>query len=254
MDNSIGFLIYLTTFRLAIIVTGALSIYLGYKLFVLGILPEGNSETGLEAGNLKLNLKNAAPGTLFALFGVFLVGVMLLQGNPELILKEVERVNALSGESSHEIVANYKGPDQIDKRLSDERGYLRLIDEARKLNHDGNSDKAIQTYSKALKLSAVSLAFAPLALDDIANIYLSRNRVEEALPLARIAVDIDGQNSEVYLHTLASVLLRTGKPEDLNDALKYAKMAVSKSQNNETFLSTLAQVKDSIKRNEHVSQ
>ena len=85
MDLTAEFLIYATLFRLAIIGAGVFAIVLGYKLFVRGVMPEGRTEGELDAGQIRLTVKNAAPGTCFALFGAAMVSVMLIQGNPELL-------------------------------------------------------------------------------------------------------------------------------------------------------------------------
>lgn len=89
MDNQIVFIIYLTVFRLAIVAAGITSIVLGYKLFVRGVFPgtgintpEGQNVTAEIAG-AKFTLRNAAPGTCFALFGAIVIAVMFLTGGPE---------------------------------------------------------------------------------------------------------------------------------------------------------------------------
>ena len=80
MDLTAEFLIYATLFRLAIIGVGVFAIVLGYKLFVRGVMPEGRTEGELDAGEIRLTVKNAAPGTCFALFGAAMVSVMLISG------------------------------------------------------------------------------------------------------------------------------------------------------------------------------
>ena len=89
MDSNVTYaaIVYLALFRLSIIAVGAMSIFLGYKLFVQGIFaPDGGEGSGLEAelGTTKFALKNAAPGTFFALFGVIVISVMIINSPPEL--------------------------------------------------------------------------------------------------------------------------------------------------------------------------
>lgn len=82
MDLTMYF-IYALIFRLAIIATGALSIYLGYMLFVKGVFGgTQDADLSAEISGTKFSLKNAAPGTFFALFGVVIITVMLTQGMP----------------------------------------------------------------------------------------------------------------------------------------------------------------------------
>ena len=84
MDLSTSFLIYATLFRLAVIAAGVLIVVLGYRLFLQGLAASNESDAALEGGGFKLTLKNAAPGTSFALFGAVLISVMVIQGSPEL--------------------------------------------------------------------------------------------------------------------------------------------------------------------------
>ena len=63
--------------KLGTLLVGALCVCLGYRLFMRGIY--GDS-TDIKAawGNRALLLKRAAPGSLFALFGVALITVSIL--------------------------------------------------------------------------------------------------------------------------------------------------------------------------------
>ena len=76
--------IYLLGFRLAVISLGALSIYLGYRLFLAGFsgtTGSGEGSLGAKFGDTELTLKNAAPGTFFAAFGV-IITVSILTASP----------------------------------------------------------------------------------------------------------------------------------------------------------------------------
>ncbi len=92
MDLTTGFLLYAVAFRLAIIAVGLASIALGYKLFAQGVMGGGRTDAEAQLGDIKLTVKNAAPGTCFALFGVAIIVAMLIQGSPELTLQSVEKV------------------------------------------------------------------------------------------------------------------------------------------------------------------
>ncbi|MCP4696801.1 MAG: hypothetical protein GY862_08120 [Gammaproteobacteria bacterium] len=81
-------LLYLMGFRLLVILLGGMSIYLGYRLFVQAMgkrQSKAADSTGAEMdarfGDNHLSLKNAAPGTFFAAFGVVIV-IVVLVGSP----------------------------------------------------------------------------------------------------------------------------------------------------------------------------
>ena len=98
MDIALPFIIYATFFRLAIITVGIISIILGYRLFCTSPLPDKESPDGTAfeariAGSHYI-LKNAAPGTFFALFGVIIISVMLVKGSPELIFETLNDVSS----------------------------------------------------------------------------------------------------------------------------------------------------------------
>jgi hypothetical protein len=92
-----GFFLYATIFRLAIIAVGMLSVVLGYRLFIAAAQTGGTSskETafGTKMVGLEFILKNSAPGTFFAIFGMIIISVMLVEGNPELVLKSLSHTS-----------------------------------------------------------------------------------------------------------------------------------------------------------------
>jgi hypothetical protein len=82
MNEVFIFVVYAIVFRVAMISAGALAVFFGYRLFVLGVMPKEGSDIESEAGNVRLTIRNAAPGTCFALAGVAIIGLMAGQGNP----------------------------------------------------------------------------------------------------------------------------------------------------------------------------
>ncbi len=50
-----------------------MSIVLGYKLFVIGVMGGEKTRINAQAGPIKLTLANAGPGSVFALFGAFIM-------------------------------------------------------------------------------------------------------------------------------------------------------------------------------------
>src|ERR1700743_2527854 len=91
-------LLYLFMSRLAILAAGIISVFLGYKLFREGIGASAGKSAGsnIESSiaGAKFSVKNAAPGTAFALFGAILIVVMLIQSSPSVTLETVSRWKA----------------------------------------------------------------------------------------------------------------------------------------------------------------
>lgn len=87
MTADVGVLIYLTLYRLTVLLIGALSIWLGFRLFLHSADQQGSenktSSVDAEAGGFKLTLTNFLPGTYFALFGTVLIGIMLWRSPPQ---------------------------------------------------------------------------------------------------------------------------------------------------------------------------
>lgn len=72
-------MLYLTVYKVATLVIGLAFAFMGYRLFLRGIITEaGEVQTNWE--NRSLVLKKAAPGTFFALFGTAIVCVSLWRG------------------------------------------------------------------------------------------------------------------------------------------------------------------------------
>lgn len=90
MDETVGFLIYAAVFRLAVVGAAVVTIILGYTLFVRGVMPRQSTDAGAEAGGVKLSVRNAAPGTCFALLGAAILAAMLAHGNPMLEMQRVQ--------------------------------------------------------------------------------------------------------------------------------------------------------------------
>ena len=66
-------------FRCIALVVGLAFGYFGYKLFAMGVFQKAG-ELKTVWGDRRLVLKQAAPGTFFALFGTVVVTVTLIQG------------------------------------------------------------------------------------------------------------------------------------------------------------------------------
>lgn len=75
IDGNLALLIY----KLVCITSGVFFCFLGYRLFVLGILGTAG-DLDSQFKNTKLILKKAAPGTFFALFGAVIIAGTVFQG------------------------------------------------------------------------------------------------------------------------------------------------------------------------------
>lgn len=75
---------------LLVTLTGALSIYLGWKLFMSGVDSVSTAEAA--SGNIKIKLMRVAPGTLFAVFGAA-IQVYIVINNLELNTSSNENQN-----------------------------------------------------------------------------------------------------------------------------------------------------------------
>ncbi|MCW5213558.1 hypothetical protein VU04_11715, partial [Desulfobulbus sp. TB] len=98
MSSSTEFLLYVTVYRLSVLAIGALSIYLGFRLFQRPVEQAcsgaGKPRAEVEVGGFTVRLIDVWPGVYFALFGTVLIGIMLWQGPPEMTetIKETEAV------------------------------------------------------------------------------------------------------------------------------------------------------------------
>ncbi|CAB1061717.1 hypothetical protein D1BOALGB6SA_6492 [Olavius sp. associated proteobacterium Delta 1] len=196
MDNQIVFIIYLTVFRLAIVTAGITSIFLGYKLFVRGVFTGtgGNTEEGqnvsAEIAGAKFTLRNAAPGTCFALFGAIVIAVMFMTGGPEGTFEVPETGGAkttLRGDEATRIQSHVELALQQLKR--------------------GASNQANLSAYKGLQLLAPQL-------NDYAWVLLKTSpEAPLAGLLAESAVDINPHDPN-FLHTLSEVQFYNGEKKE----------------------------------------
>jgi len=185
----LSFLVYAAVFRISIIVAGTFSVVLGYRLLAKHINRQHNSGT-IEAslGQAKFALHDLAPGSVLAVFGMTLIGVMLYQGMPE--LKQQANGN--------EIVLR---SESRQGQVSD--GLAALTNRAITLQQANNTTGAIEAYEEALDLMATPS-------NNLAGLYLQQNRPREALPLARLAADLRPTQAS-FLDTLSDALWSNGE-------------------------------------------
>lgn len=226
MDLSTSFLIYTTLFRLAVVAAGVLIIVLGYRLFLHGLAASDETDASIEGGGFKLTLKNAAPGTSFALFGAVLISVMVIRASPELDITSVapdsgtepavlplhnERVRMnlrLRGNDSNAPV-----PPVQPQRPEPTREQLhaltvaaseQLLQAGIRKEHQEDFSGALEAYHLALSMPGQSLSDLVYPLNQMAWVYQQQAKPELALPLAHLAHQIN-PTSVVVMDTLARV-------------------------------------------------
>ncbi|NVK19785.1 MAG: hypothetical protein HWE30_13890 [Methylocystaceae bacterium] len=69
----------IAAFKITCLLSGTLIVFMGYKLFVFGKWGESGDIQG-EYKNIKLIIRRAAPGTLFALFGAIIICWTVFEG------------------------------------------------------------------------------------------------------------------------------------------------------------------------------
>ena len=182
-------------------------------------------------------VKSAAPGTCFALFGAGLVVAMLVTGNPELALRSAERATRPDG-GAHETVQVTQlkgGPGDSGSAAA----FGALVEFGASREQAGDRAGAIAAYAQALSKGDVPLSAAALPLHRVAALYHAEGRHEEALPLARLAVSLTGDDPDL-LHLLARILEARG---ETGEALVAARAAVELSPERADFQATVAQLR-----------
>ena len=189
MPDSTVFLIYAALYRLTILAVGALSIWLGFRLFSTAGSKKADGSASAEGGGFKLTLTSLLPGTYFALFGTAIISVMLWKyGPPQLDQKNVVE----SGEKG--IRVEQTSSSRVDSNIN-----LNGIDqEWKKLDKPG-----------------LTLADAADPLSNIARIWQKENRIGEAVAMAKLAALYGKKESKAeHLQLLAELLRANGDEEE----------------------------------------
>lgn len=196
MSLTSQFLIYVTAFRLAIITAGIVSMVLGYKLFIRGIYPNGEAESSIDVRAIGsgFSLRNAAPGTSFAIFGVALITAMLIQGSPQFTYQMMQKAAGAQAPITSTTL-EMRGGATADV-------FNTLVEKGLAYEQAGDTPHAVEAYQQALERLATPL-------NQLAWIYYQQSKTDQALPLARMAAQLDPENPKI-LDTLAQVLARHG--------------------------------------------
>src|SRR5271157_2374657 len=177
-------LLYLLLFRVAIVAAAVVSVVLGYKLFCRGI----GTATGGGAGSTiessivgaRLTVKNAAPGTAFALFGAILIVVMLIQSSPSVTWESMSKWRPSSAAQGP---AENEQTNKIVMRGSEQDTIASLTALGIEYEKNGDTANAERSYAKAVAVMAEPI-------NDLAWLYFRSGRVKEAVGLATLAVQL----------------------------------------------------------------
>lgn len=185
-------LCYLLLFRLAIIVAGVLCVVLGYRLFCKGIGTSASGDAGstIESsiGISKITLKNAAPGTCFALFGALLLIVTMIQGRPSVTLDTLSRWQTNDGAKESNGTSQVESAEtsreqKLVMRGGDQDSITMLTNQGKEFEGKNDIANAQRSYEDAVKQMAEPM-------NDLAWLYFKSGRAKDALGLATIAVQL----------------------------------------------------------------
>ncbi|MCI5120421.1 MAG: hypothetical protein D3908_04345 [Candidatus Electrothrix sp. AUS4] len=194
MSSSTEFLLYVTVYRLSVLAIGALSIYLGFRLFnrpaELARSGLGTASAEVESKLFTLRMTDFWPGMYFALFGTVLIGIMLWQGPPEMLKKEDVETKAQNGsESKRSKVESYRDP---------------------KVNLDAGPVSALEQEWKTLEKYGAIQADAAVPLANIAREWKKEGRIGEALAMARLAYLYGPELEKAGYRFLVAELMEAG--------------------------------------------
>lgn len=190
ISDTLGIL-YLIVVKLGVIAAGIVSILCGYRLFLVGAFGQapGQSHTdvGARLGVMQVSLKSAAPGTCFALFGAFIIMVMVFSAPPEVHQTHTKATFPVGGTK-----------ETLDETM---RGSVSTFDvqvqKAMGAEKAGDKQSAIRNYESALRLVAEPL-------NNLAVLYHHAGRTAEALSLAQLATQF-APNEPEFLKTLKEI-------------------------------------------------
>ncbi|WP_339137931.1 MAG: hypothetical protein WGN25_07060 [Candidatus Electrothrix sp. GW3-4] len=209
MSSSTEFLLYVTVYRLSVLAIGALSIYLGFRLFnrpaELARSGLGTASAEVESKLFTLRVTDFWPGAYFALFGTVLIGIMLWQGPPE-----------MKTESVHEKTA--AGEKTIDTDLIRAAPGINLEGVSAPAGSQSQRSDVKQELGKLGQAGMISVEAAE-SFANIARMWQKEGRIGEALAMARLAYlygpEID---KAAHLSLLAELLEANGRTQDAADA------------------------------------
>jgi hypothetical protein len=142
---------------------------------------------------VKFSLKNAAPGTAFALFGAVLISVMLIQSSPSVMWETVQKSQTAGTSVPPKNMNKFQA--RSDSQNAESIKMLTTL--GRELESQGKTTEAERAYREAVTDMAEPM-------NDLAWIYLNSGQAKEALGLANLATELRSDEPR-YADTLAKV-------------------------------------------------
>ncbi|MCI5148767.1 MAG: hypothetical protein D3916_05145 [Candidatus Electrothrix sp. MAN1_4] len=209
MSGSTEFLLYVTVYRLSVLAIGALSIYLGFRLFnrpaELARSGVGTASAEVESSLFTLRLTDFWPGAYFALFGTILIGIMLWQGPPEMKTEEVHEKTAA-------------GEKTTDTRLIRAAPEINLEGEPAPAGSQPQQSDVKQELGKLDQPGMISVE-AAVSFANISRVWRREGRIGEALAMARLAYLYGPEvDKAAHLSLLADLLAANGRTQDAAEA------------------------------------
>ena len=111
MNANITIILSVTGYKITCLIVGLIISYMGFKLFMAGILG-GSSDMNLDFKGYKLFIKKTAPGTFFALFGTAVIGFTIYKG---LELESSQNIKFLQKEDATSIEKSISNINDLPK-------------------------------------------------------------------------------------------------------------------------------------------
>jgi len=244
MKIEIIFLIYALIFRLCVMLTGIISIILGYRLYIKGLYSDHNSKSAsLNAtiGGWKLALKNAGPGTFFALFGLIIIQSMIQNGNPELVSENYYNKGKISQAAKNE---NEQNPGDENNNLKTKlniRGqneqkcmFCTLLEKTDQFQKNKDITGEINAYKNALEQVSDPL-------NELAWLWFENDdkKLQESLVLIQAAIIFRPDDAD-YWDSMAEILFKLKSYDKAYNAI------IKASQLNNKYINKIAKFKKMI--------
>ena len=203
-------IIYLALFRLAIIAAGIVSIVLGYRLFCRGVWPGNGSGTAVDAeiAGQRFSLKNAAPGTCFALFGVLTISVMFVSGPPEL---SQQFAASQDGKTNGGGEFRLRGPGTTAP--STRNALQTRLKEAAQAYRGGDFSRADAIYEEIHIDLEPTRDHLALLNNEWAVRYLEASKFDQAVKKASVAVMLAPEDDD-YIDTYVTAICKAQNPAE----------------------------------------
>ena len=208
-DLIIPLLVYLTAIRLAIVAAGIVSVVLGYRLFCRGVWPDNQASFDATFAGQSFSLKNAAPGTCFALFGMITI-VASFAANPP-------------GVDVSKDGAHLRGQTPASPAASNEQELHQWLTEAAHAFRQPGGDfrRADELYEKVRASLEIPIDQVALLYNELAYRYLREEKNEDASRHAHVAILLRPDDAD-YVDTYAVSVCRTEGPQAAVDYLTSA--------------------------------